>query len=200
MSFGAAFHTFSIKLVHVDRDLFPTFRLKVVVHPNESSSYLFARMIALLHSYQDTIEFSQGLFDEDAPTILCSDPVDGIKSWIQVGVPTKRKLEVALRHSPTAKFTIYFYDQTQIAEFCQMLKGSKTNWVSEISFYLIPPGFLEQLAPLHVSSPTWQATFIDDHLYLLLEKSDLETDIHSVDIWSEYQTYLATLLQSEDNL
>jgi hypothetical protein len=71
-----------------------------------------------------------------------------------------------------------------------MLRGSKTNWVKDIQFYLIPTAILEAIVPLQRSSPLWNVTIVDDELYLTCDETDLQARISSVDIWAAYQESL----------
>jgi uncharacterized protein YaeQ len=190
MSFAAAFYNFTIELSHIDRQVFTRFRVKTPLHPNESLEHLYARMLAYAHCYRAEQSFTQGLFEPKEPTIWKKDIIGEVLLWIQLGVPEKRKLEVSLRSAPSAEHRIYFYEPEQIPEFCHMLRGSKTNWVKDISFFKISDEFLGRLAPLNHSSPTWQATFVDNHLYLVCDGTELETDIIPVNIWEEYQASL----------
>jgi uncharacterized protein YaeQ len=191
MSFAAAFYSFTIELNHIDRQVFARFRIKTALHPLEHLEHLYARMIAYAHCYRPEQSFSQGLFEPSEPTIWQKDITGEVMLWVQLGVPERRKLEISLRSNPAAEHRIYFYEDTQIAEFCHMLRGSKTNWVKDIQFYRIPPELLEQLLPLEHSSPTWTMTLVDNHLYLVCDGAELEADITPVTIWEEYQGTLA---------
>ncbi len=190
MSFAAAFYNFTIDLNHVDRELFSKFRVKVALHPDESLEHLFARMIAFLHAHQEGLAFSQGLFDIKAPTMWSKDITGELITWVQVGVPERKKLETALRAGQSPEYHVYFYEPEQIRAFCQQLRGSKSNWVEPIQFYSIDPLLLDSLVPLIRSSPEWNITFVDSHIYLTCDGVELESDILSVDIWSAYQDSL----------
>jgi uncharacterized protein YaeQ len=187
MSFAAAFYSFTVELSHTDRQVFARFRVKTALHPHESLEHLYARMISYTHCYQAGQSFTQGLFDLKEPTIWRREITGEVLLWVQVGVPDRKKLEVSLRSAPEAEHRIYFYEDTQIHEFCHMLRGSKTNWVKDIQFYRIPNELLQQLIPLEHSSPTWNVTFVDNHLYLQCDGTELEGDVTPVSIWDEYQ-------------
>jgi len=190
MSFAAAFYNFSIELNHSDRGVFAQFRVKVPLHPHESLEHLFARMLAFTHCYRAGQSFSPGLFEPKDPTIWQKEITGEVLLWVQVGCPERRKLELTLKSAPNAEHRIYFYEQSQIPEFCHMLRGSKTNWVSDIQFFEIPPSLIEPLVPLARSSPLWQITYVDDRVYLNVDGTELEGEISSVDIWERYQESL----------
>ena len=166
MSFAAAFYNFTVDLSHNDREIFTRFRVKTPLHPLEPLEHLFARMIAYIHCYREGQQFSHGLFEPKEPTIWMKDILGDTLLWVQIGAPDKKKIETTLKAHSEAEHRIYFYDTAQISQFCHMLRGSKTNWVKDIQFFLIQPSILEALVPLERSSPSWNVTIIDDQLYL----------------------------------
>ena len=190
MSFAAAFYNFTVDLSHNDRDIFTRFRVKTPLHPHESLEHLYARMIAYVHCYREGQGFSQGLFEPKEPTIWQKDILGDTLLWVQIGTPDKKKLEITLRAHPAAEHRIYFYASDQIAQFCHMLRGSKTNWVKDIQFYRISGDLLEALVPLERSSPLWNVTIVDDELYLTCDDHELQSRISPVDIWAAYQESL----------
>jgi uncharacterized protein YaeQ len=190
MSFAAAFYNFTVDLNNSDLGIYAQFRVKTARHPYESLEHLYARMIAYGHAYREGQSFTQGMFEPKEPAIWQRDVTGETLLWIEVGPVDKRKLEVALRTSPSAEHRIYFYSPEHTREFCRILKGSKTNWVKDIHFYQIPASFLEALVPLERSSPIWSMTFIDNRLYLICDGHDFECDLAPVDIWAEFQSYL----------
>jgi uncharacterized protein YaeQ len=190
MSFVAAFYNFTVELNNADRDIYTRFRVKTARHPYESLEHLYARMIAYCHSFREGQSFTQGMFEPKEPAIWLKDVIGETLLWIEVGPVDKRKLEITLRSSPQAEHRIYFYSSEHVHSFCHMLKGSKTNWVKDISFFLIPPEFLEQLIPLEHSSPLWTMTCVENRIYLSCDGVDSECDLAPINIWDAYQDYL----------
>lgn len=196
MSFAAAFYNFSVELSHADRDVYAHFRVKTPRHPNESLEHLFARMLAFCHCYREGQSFSGGLFEPKEPTIWHKDITGELLLWAQLGCPERKMLETALRSAPTAEHRIYFYEEQQIGDFCHMLRGSRSNWVEKIQFFMISPSLLEQLVPLERSSPSWNATFVDNRLYLNADGAELEGEILPVEIWEAFQESLLSSPES----
>ena len=190
MTFVAGFYSFNIELAHTDHGLYENLRFKLPRHPDESDQYFLARVIAYSTDFQDGLKFSRGLFESKEPTLWKHSEIEELLIWTEVGLPEISKLERALRHHPTAKFSFYFYAPEQIDQFCYHLRGSKTNWVKDISFYLIDPIFLEKLAPHLKTSNKWQITVTEGDLYLTVNNEALETQVAPVDIWSRFQMSL----------
>lgn len=190
MTFVAAFYTFSIELNVADRGLFTSFRLKVPRHELESVEHLYARMVAFLHCYRSGQRFTQEVSDPKEPTILLTDAVGELLLWAHVGGIERRKLELSLKQHPSAPHIVYFFEESHIQTFCHSLRGSKSNWIENVQFFLIEQEFLSQLATHERSSPSWVATFIDERLYLSIDGIDFESDLRQIDMWDEYQKHL----------
>lgn len=193
MSFAAAFYNFTVDLNHNDREVFTRFRVKTPLHPHEPLQHLYARMLAYVHCFREGQTFSHGFFEPKEPTIWQKDILGETLLWVQLGSPDKRKLELTLRSSPQAEHRIYFYEDSQIMQFCHMLRGSKTNWVRDIQFFQISSQLLEDLLPLERTSPLWSVTIIDNQLYINVDGTELQSSIIPVSIWDKYQESLAEL-------
>ena len=195
MTFVQAFYSFSVEMTNVDSGLSGKLRVKTARHPEEPIEHLYARVLAYVHSWERGLEFSRGLFDPDEPTIWKKNVLGQTTSWINVGCPARKKLERALRAGLPApdltKYHIYFYSDQQVQSFCGELRGSKTNWISQIRFFKIPSQILEELLPLERSSATWFVTIVDDTLYLNCDGRELETVLTSLDMWKEFQETIA---------
>lgn len=190
MTFVAAFYSFTIDLNHSDRNVYASFRVKVPRHELESREHFYARVVAYTHAYRSGIRFTHAAFDSKETTLVCYNEIENLLVSAQVGTPDKRKLELSLKQHVDTEHRIYFYDLQDIPIFCHHLRGSSTNWVENVLFYLIDPDFLAQLIQYESSSPHWNISFIDDRLYLSFSGVEIESEITPVDIWSEFQRSL----------
>jgi uncharacterized protein YaeQ len=193
MSFVEAFYSFTIELALPERDIYTKLRLKIPRHPHESLHFLYARVLAFLHAYRPGQEFSRVLFEPKEPTVWHKDVTAELLLWLEVGCPDETKLQRAIRRRPPPELRVYFYEPSQINEFCHQLRGSTTNWVEPVQFYTIDPAILEALVPLEHSSARWSANFVDTMLYLTVDEHDLAAEISPVDIWERFQSSLETV-------
>jgi uncharacterized protein YaeQ len=192
MTFVAAFYNFSIELNNSDSNTFVAFRLKIPRHELESREHFYARLITYLHSYQEGIAFCEVGTSPKLPTLWRRDAIGSVLLWVHVGAPEKRTLELSLKQHPLAEHRVYFYDQDDIARFCHHLRGSKTNWVKDVQFYLIDGDLLRTLAAEEETSPQWSVSFIDGRMYLSVDGRDLESTLLTVDIWEAFQQSLTS--------
>ena len=189
MTFVAAFYNFTIELNHVDRGIFTTFRVKVPHHELESIEHFFATVVAYCHSYTPELSFSHTA-SSDTPALSSHDAVGELQTWIAVGPPEKRPLELSLKQNPQAVHTVYFYQEEDLPRFCHYLRGSTSNWIKNVTFYHIEDSLLTQVAEIEDRSPTWNISFIDGTIYLTVKSLELESTIEAVDIWDAFQDSL----------
>jgi len=191
MTFVEAFYSFNLDITNVDTGHIGKARVKTPKHPYESYEHLYARTLALVHAWEKGLTFSHGYFEPDEPTIWKQDVLGNLESWIEVSCPERKKILAALRSAlpppHKTRFAVYFYNDEQILKFCDSMRGSKENWISDISFYRIDLDILEALISLKRSSANWSVTIIDNNLYLYCDGHELSTTIHLIDMWQQFQ-------------
>lgn len=187
MSFVDGFYSFFVNLSDTSNGIYEDLKLKTAKHPNESAEHLISRTLAYLHSYSPELKFTEGLYNEKDPAIMAADVIGTINQWVEIGAPEKKKLAQALKHHDQARFRIYFYEEEQIEKFCHYLRGSKSNWVANIEFFLLDLTLLSHLAENLQLRSNWSISFFDDSFYLTIEDMIHESTIIGVDIWDRFQ-------------
>ena len=117
MSFLDGIYTITVNLTNSDRCQYEQLRLKVAKHPFETLSYMLTRILAYMHSYEEGLEFTQGLFDPKQPAIWKKNILNEPSTWIEVGLPDRKRLYHASCNE-NCRCKVYFCDQTEIAQFC----------------------------------------------------------------------------------
>lgn len=187
MTFVEAFYSFVLDISDSTRGIYTRKRLKIAKHPYEPLTHLYARVVAFLHSFEDQLTLSPGLFDQRLPAMYSRDVTGETKLWAEVGELEKKKLEKALKAHTGATFRAYFHSDEQIEAFSHELRGSKTNWIAPVEFLSIDPAFLEELASNESSSAKWAATIVEDEIFLDCDGVDRRTRLSNVDLWVRYQ-------------
>jgi uncharacterized protein YaeQ len=188
MSFIHAFVTFNIALSNTALGFHGRVRVKAARHVDEPVTHFYAKVLSFCHSYTPGLILGSDYSDRDAPAFFREDPVDGVTFRGEVGTDDASELHTTLRHHPRAKFRVYFYDQAQLIRFCAGLRGSKSNWIAGMEFFLIDPTFLEKLVSHEPSNASWSVTIVDTtELYLSVDEQNLFTSLELVDVWDYYQ-------------
>jgi uncharacterized protein YaeQ len=191
MTFVAGFYSFNLDIVDASSNRYESVRVKIPRHPEETEAYLHARVLAYAHAYREGLEFSPGLFEPKAPTFFASDLFGNTTRWIQLGAPEKEKIQKMLRHHKEAECSVYFLNWQQVDKFCHYLRGSTSNWVAPVRCYLLDEGFLEASGELLQSSSRWSLNFIDGSVFAVINGSEFETTVETVDIWERFQQTIA---------
>lgn len=190
MSFVESFIILTADISDTQRGVYVNARVRAVQHPIETTEHLVARLLTYCHAYSENLEFTQGLYDLKLPTLTEKDSIGHDMRWIQVGLDDTKKLERSVRSHPASKHSVYFENEDQVSRFCHHLKGSKTNWVLPVEFYLWDPVFVNTLAEALPVRPTWQISFVDNAVYLDNGSQELSSIIEPVNIWERYQEAL----------
>jgi uncharacterized protein YaeQ len=182
MTFVDGFYSFKLDISNADRGLYTGLRLKTPKHPYESLPHLYARMLAYAHCYEESVQFSRGMFEVQEPTIWKKDLLGNVELWVQVGVPDEKKLQHVLRQHRDIRRLLYLYEPSQIPALQHALSKCRTALPENISCFEINHTLLEELVPLARSSARWQVTFIDEALYLVVDGYEFESSIQPVEL------------------
>jgi uncharacterized protein YaeQ len=193
MTFVEAFYSFRIEISDSVRGIYEKTRVKIPRHPHESLDHMYSRLIAYCHAYRPGQQLGGGLFEPRDPAISNKDAIGNYSLWVDVGAPERKKLEKALRLGADVEFRIYFYDRSQIEEFSHHLKGSKSNWIENIRFYIIEKDLLQRLGELEARSADWEFTVVEDDIYVSVDGVELNTRIPAINMWQEFQTLIGNI-------
>jgi uncharacterized protein YaeQ len=193
MTFVEAFYSFRIEINDSVRGVYEKTRVKLPRHPHESLDYMYARMIAFCHAYRPGQQLGGGLFEPRDPAVSHQDAIGTYSLWIDIGAPERKKLEKALRLGPDVEFRIYFYNRAQIEEFAHHLKGSKSNWIERITFYVIEKDLLDRLSELESTSARWDFSCVEEDIYLSVDGHEFSTRIPTIDMWEEFQSLIGNI-------
>ena len=193
MSFLDGLYTITTDLTNTDRNQYNHLRFKVAKHPYETVEYMLTRILAYLHSYEEGLEFTQGLFDPKQPAIWKKDILDEPIYWIEVGNPEKKRLYHASCNND-CRCRIYFYCQEQVDEFCHdCVRGTANSWINKIEFFYIDSNYEDVFEDGLPTRTNWEVTIIDGNVYFIIDGKELATTIQPLDIWSQYQLSIGNI-------
>lgn len=187
MSFVAGIHTFRCTLSDADESRFEEVRVKVARHQQEEVRDMYARALAYLHFWRPNLELLNPPLSAHEPYLIGRDAVGTITEWGEVGSPDAKRLQHHVRTLRGTKFRVYFSEPSHIEQFLRGLRGSKENWIAEISFYLLDASVLAQLPDPPPSRVTWGMTISDGRVYLDTEQQHFTFSLLPLDMWSLFQ-------------
>ena len=142
MALGATVHVFSVRLSHVDRNIYDTLELRLARHPSESAEYLVTRLLAYCLEHCEGIAFSKGLSDPDEPAIVVRDLTGVLRAWIEVGLPEAPRLHKAAKVAQR----VAIYPTRDAAAWLERLGGERIHRGEQIVINAIDASLLTALA------------------------------------------------------
>ncbi|MCI5064218.1 YaeQ family protein [bacterium] len=186
--------TYELSVNDCEQNVYDTARIQLSIGPEEED---FSRTLCTVLSYAHCLAFQpalgDGLYDVKQPMISAKDTQGEYELWGYVGEVQKKALKTIqkLEHIPHVRF--YFFRPSQKDHFCQLLKGSKQNWVRNYRFFLFDERFLEGLHHQQENRRNqWDLSFVEGALYLTIGDETLESQVEEIDIWKTYQTHLSS--------
>jgi uncharacterized protein YaeQ len=193
MGFVEGFYTFQVELTAPDSGVYVKIRKKLARHPDESDRRIVARMLSYCHCYTDELELTRDLFDAGEPTLIQRDVTGNVEIWAQLGCPDLKKLKKALRAGDRCDYRVFFYSPKQVDQFCQYMKGSKSNWIERCRFFQYDQAALEDLAETLELKNSWSVTLVDNTIYLGSHERTFEITLNPLDMWQLYQEVVGNL-------
>lgn len=162
MALGATIYVFNIALANSDRDVYQSLQLRVARHPSESEEYFLARIIAYCLEYTEGINFSNGLFEPDEPTIAVRDLTGTLQAWIDVGTPEGARLHRASKAAPR----VAVYTHKDGAQLAARLGLERIHRVEFLELYALDRNWIANLATKLARRMEFSFTVAEQHVYL----------------------------------
>ena len=162
MALSSTVHRFKIALSDVDRGVYEALDLRVARHPSETMRYMLTRVFAYCLSYEDGIEFTQGLSQGDEPAVWVKT-LDGRPSaWIEVGTPAGERLHRASKGWP--RVVIFTHHDPALLQR-ETAKTSIHN-LEQLRAYAVDQGLLDALEPHVERTTSWELVNTEGQLYV----------------------------------
>lgn len=175
MALPSTIHRFKIKISDIDRGLYETLELRIAMHPSESIPFLLTRMIAYVHSYQEGIEFTQGLSNPDDPAIWVKDLTGKLLLWIEIGNPTAKRLHKASKIAERVRI----YTHKDPENLKKDLEKEEIFKKESIEVFSIPQKFLNALGETLERDNTWEYLYNEGELSISTKNGAFDTELKS---------------------
>lgn len=176
MAAGATMHTFEISLADVDRGIYEEISVRVARHPSENDQYMVTRVLAYCLEFTEGIVFSEGISSTDEPAVLVRDLTGTITAWIEIGAPDAARLHFGSKLAGRA----VVYTHRDPAKVAGAWAGKKIHRADDILLHSFDPGFVDSLVDALGRRNTMTVSVTERHLYVDLNGTSVESDIHTV--------------------
>lgn len=111
MAQNATIYKAQLQIADMDRHYYADHSLTLALHPSETEERMMMRLLAFILYASERLEFTRGLCVDDEPDIWCKNYSDEIELWIDVGLPSDKRLRKACSRSSSVKLLCYGSDQ-----------------------------------------------------------------------------------------
>jgi uncharacterized protein YaeQ len=176
MALGATIHTFDVQLADVDRGVYEDLSFRVARHPSETDAYMMTRVLAYCLEYEEGIGFSEGISATDEPAVLIRDLTGHITGWIEVGAPDADRLHYAGKLADRTRIYTHRDPEKVRAPWA----GKRIHRADEIELHSFDPDFIARAVGALARRNTMSLSVTERHLYLELNGTSSESDIHTL--------------------
>lgn len=99
MALSATICKAEINVIDMDRHYYQQHSLTVAQHPSETDERLMVRLLAFALHASDSLSFTKGLSTDDEPDLWQKSLSDDIELWIELGLPSEKRLKKACGRS-----------------------------------------------------------------------------------------------------
>lgn len=175
MAIGVTMYTFDIQLADVDRGVYEDLSVRVAQHPSETDTFMLTRVLAYGLEYEEGISFSEGISASDEPAVLVRDLTGALVAWIEVGAPDAARLHTGSMQASR----VAVYTHRDPAKVAAPWAGKRIHRVEGIALYSFDPGFVDAVTAVLARRNTMTVSITERRLYLDLNGSSFESDIHA---------------------
>lgn len=153
MSPPVTLYRFKIDISDVDRGVYESVDFRAAQHPSESPIYLVTRVLAYMLSLEEGLSFAPGgLSTPDEPALKSPAEHGGIRTWIDIGNPTARRLHKASKSAAQVK--IYTYKNPAL--LLEEIRSENVHRAEALEIYSFAPAFLDRLVAKLERQNDWQ--------------------------------------------
>jgi uncharacterized protein YaeQ len=196
MSFLRGSPRFRFQLSDTERGVYIRHEIRLHQHIHERTEDVFAKFLVYAQEYHPDLQLTHS---EDAIFFSRSEFDGSLLAWISVGVPSPLHIRQALgKLKKDSSCHVYFRNTLDEHQFVHQLRGSKTNWVEKIRFYLLNMNeFKEWFDECDENGMPSRLEIelirVDDILYCSFDDKNFSCPVQPIDIWSSFQKSLETI-------
>ena len=129
-----------VQLSDMDRHVYETLSLTLAQHPSETELRLMTRLLAYCICYEERLEFTKGLSDDDEPEVWKKSFSDEIEHWIDLGNPDADRVKKASGRSQ--KVSVFSYANS--ADVWWQKNQVNFTKAKKVTFWRFDPAEIEQ--------------------------------------------------------
>lgn len=179
MVMGSVPMQFRIALTNVDRGQDRVQKVIVDRDASETAEHLVLRVLAWCILYEDDLRFGPGVSARNAPDLWAQDAIGKPVIWIECGAADAAALRKVMVHNRGIRVHVLFSDPDLHADFLRQIAelDRRPQGFDEMTIWKVDPAFVTALARHDERRQRWDATIVEDHLYIDCDGTHLESEL-----------------------
>ncbi len=164
MAQNATVHKVYLQLADLDRHHYADYSHTLAQHPSETEERLMMRLLAFMLRADEQLEFTRGLCVNDEPDLWLKNYAGEIESWIDVGLPSDKRIRKACHRAQEVLVLAYGSDQA-VTPWWDGIKGQLHRF-DNLQVLRVPVAQSLQLAEWVQRGMHLQCTIEDGQLWI----------------------------------
>ncbi len=107
MALKPTIYKVTLHLVDMNRNVYASEKLTLVLHPSELKTRMMVRLLAYALNYAQDLQFTKGLSTADEPDLWLKRSDDSIADWIEVGQASVERLRKGVSRADRVRLYAY---------------------------------------------------------------------------------------------
>jgi uncharacterized protein YaeQ len=161
----------------MDRHYYAEHSMTLARHPSETDERMMLRLLAFAIYANDQLELARGLSADDEPDLWIKNYVDEIELWIDLGLPSDKRIRKACGRAKQVKLVCYGSEQA-VAPWLHTIRNEVSRH-KNLEIVRIPSEQSTALALLAERTMHLQVNIQDGHIWISSEAGAVMIELHS---------------------
>ncbi|WP_432698272.1 YaeQ family protein [Marinobacterium sp. YM272] len=172
MALKSTIYKATLNISDLDRQHYAEYPLTLALHPSETETRMMIRLLAFAMFADEALSFTRGLCVDDEPDLWQHAPSGEIDLWIEVGLPSDKRLRKACSRAKRVVLLAYGSDQ----QFDPWFQGVRKTLMrlDNLDIYRIDDSACDTLTALAERQMRLQCTIQDGELWFTGEAGSAE--------------------------
>jgi len=179
MALKSTIYKATLNISDLDRQHYAEYPLTLALHPSETETRLMMRLLAFVLCADEALRFGRGLCADDEPDLWQHTDAGDIARWIEVGLPSEKRLRRACSRAQEVILLVYGSEQ-QVQPWWTGIRKSLTRF-DNLRLLRIAEEESTALTALAERQMRLQCTIQDGQLWFTGEEASAEVTPQTLD-------------------
>ncbi len=166
-----------LTIADMDRHYYADHTLTLALHPSETEERMMMRILAFIMYASEQLEFTRGLAADDEPDLWQKNYSDEIELWIDLGLPSEKRIRKACNRAKQAVILTYGSDQA-ITPWLTSVQSTLTRQ-DNLTVLRVPTVQSTGLTTLAARNMSLQCNIQDGQIWITSEQGSVTVEVES---------------------